>query len=481
MRVARAAAGIAGLLWLVATVACGPGDVPRRHVLLLTVDTLRPDYLSFHGYDRPSTPLLDELLARGLVFDDAVTPIPRTTPALASLFTGVHPRTHGLRRLFDSLPAGLPTLAQLARARGYTTLAVVSNVILQPKRGLDRGFEVYDVAPGQRTARDTTAAALARAAGVDRPRPLFLWVHYVDPHVPYYPPAPLARAFDPDYRGPYALHFGAAPDGVGNRAYPADLGKPRAIFRNPLPERVNAHVRRLYAAEIRATDAAIEELLAGLEARFGDDWTIVFTADHGESLGEGGYYWEHGDFVSNAELRVPLALVLPPDDPLHREGRVDGRGSLVDLFPTLLELMGGTPPAARELGAGRSLVPALAGRRLAARTAFAESGTSYFPDEMRGRRVDFRPAGRLRAVLDGRFKLVWTPGREPAYALYDVAADAGETRDVYRPDDPEARRLVGLLQAWLREAPGALAGGLQAGAGPDAEDTRRLRALGYLE
>jgi arylsulfatase A-like enzyme len=482
MRAARAAAGCAALLALTGAPGCGTDAAQRRHVLLLTVDTLRPDYLSHHGYDRPSSPFLDALCARGLVFGDALAPIARTTQALASLFTGVHPQTHGVRRLFDTLPEGLPTLAELARARGYTTVAVVSNLILQPKRGLDRGFDVYDVAPGQRAAQATTDAALARLGAIGPDEPLFLWVHYVDPHVPYYPPEQLARAFDPGYQGPYELHFGEEPDGVGNRAYPADLGKPRAIFRNPLPERVNAHVRRLYAAEIRATDAAIERLVGGLELRFGDDWTIVFTADHGESLGEGDYYWEHGDFVSAAELRVPLALVLPGDDPLYRVGRVDGWVSLLDLFPTLVELMGADAPAAAGLGDGRSLVPALAGRALEPRPVFAESDTSFFPAEVRGRRFDFSLAGRLRAVVDGRFKLVWTPGREPAHALYDLAADPGETRDLYSPGHPEAQRLAALLDAWLERAPAApAAGAAERSAAPDADDARRLRALGYLE
>jgi arylsulfatase A-like enzyme len=485
MRAALASAGLAALLALGGASACGPDAPQRRHVLLLTIDTLRPDYLSHRGYDLASSPFLDALCARGLVFTDAVAPIARTTQALASLFTGVPPQAHGVRRLFDTLPAGLPTLAEIARARGYATVAVVSNLILQRERGLDRGFDVYDVAPAQRAAQATTDAALARLLAIDPDEAVFLWVHYIDPHVPYYPPADLARAFDPGYQGPYALHFGEAPDGVGGRAYPADLGKPRAIFRNPLSERVNAHVRRLYAAEIRATDAAVERLVGGLERRFGRDWTIVFTADHGESLGEGGYYWEHGDFVSAAELRVPLALVLPADDPLHRVGRVDGWVSLLDLFPTLVELLGAAPPHPPGLGDGRSLVPALAGRALEPRPVFAESDTSFFPAEVRGRRFDFNLSGRLRAVLDGRFKLVWTPGGEPAWTLYDVTADPGETRDLYSAGHPEARRLAALLDAWLRRAPEAPnlsdTGDLGRPGGPDADGAQRLRALGYLE
>jgi hypothetical protein len=124
---------------------------------------------------------------------------------------------------------------------------------------------------------------------------------------------------------------------------------------------------------------------------------------------------------------------------------------------------------------GRSLVPLLAGRTQEARPRFAEADDSFFPDAVK-RRVRHDVAGRPRAVIDGRWKLIWTPGQTPdlAFELYDLVADPGETRDLYRPDHPELDRLRRLLFEWLRSSP-------RGSSEPDADDRRRLRALGYLE
>jgi arylsulfatase A-like enzyme len=471
-RLRTACAALGAAAWLS---ACGAGDAPPpRHVLLLTVDTLRADHLSRNGYDRPTTPRLDALVAQGVYFTRAATPIPQTTQALASLLTGVYPHGHRVRDLTDRLPADVAYLPELAREAGYRTIAVVSNHVLTPARGLGRGFEVYDAADDARAAPQTTRAALHAVAALRRDERVFLWVHYIDPHVPYLPPPELARSFDPSYAGPYAAGFGQRPGGVGDGAYPADLPKRIAVFANPLPPRVNEHVRRLYAADVRATDDAIAQLLDELDSRFGADWLVVFAADHGEGLGEHGYFYDHGDFLHEPGLRVPLAFVLPPGHPLRRPAEVSAVVSLVDVAPTLADLMRLDFSAA--FAEGRSLTPLLAGGSLEPRPSFAETGQSFFPDALE-RRVRFDVAGRQRAVIDGRWKLVWTPGLSPelGFELYDLVADPGETRDLHRTDHPEAERLRALLFAWLRDAKD------RPPQPASADDLRRLRELGYVE
>ena len=450
---------------------CGdPGRrAPRSHVLLITVDTLRPDYLSSSDYDRPTTPFVDELVAQGVRFERAITPVPRTTPALASLLTGTYPHTHGVRRLLDTLGPGLPTLASLSRAQGRGTVAVVSNHILTEGRGLERGFDVYDAATDARDAAATTQAALDALSAYSPSDDLLVWVHYIDPHVPYTPPPELAEAFDPDYDGRYALAFGAA-GGTGDRAYPEDLSKAEAVFQNRLPDAVNAHIRRLYAADIRQTDDAIRTLVEEVRGRLGDDWTILFSADHGEALGEKDFYYDHGDYVYNGSLRVPLAIVFPPGDPLRRTGVVQDWVSLVDIAPTLIELLGLTRPEDGHPDMeGVSLVPYLRGEALSPRAVFAESGTSYFRDWIR-RRVGFGVRGRFRSVILGDWKLIWTPGQERARAfeLYDLREDPHEQRDVYREDHPALPALARELEAWLQEA-------------SDPASVPGLRALRYLD
>src|SRR5262249_3654718 len=157
--------------------------------------------------------------------------------------------------------------------------------------------------------------------------------HYIDPHIPYYPPPALAAQFDPGYEGPYKLHFGDLPGTIGSEAFPADLPKPQAVYQNQLSDAVNTHIRRLYAAEIRHTDDEIARLVKELRKRFGDDWVIVFTADHGESLGEHGYFYDHGDYVSEPEVHIPMAFVFPHQDPFRHGHTVQARASLVDITP----------------------------------------------------------------------------------------------------------------------------------------------------
>jgi len=486
-------AGLPGALRVLASAAvactsaaCGPAapDAPP-HVLLVTVDTLRPDYLSFAGYDRPTTPRIDALIGRGVWFERAVAPVPRTTPALASLMTGAYPHGTGVRTLTDALPPDVPTLAQVLRGAGYQTFAVVTNQVLDRGKGLARGFSVYDLALDFRRADATTATALEQLASVDPARPVFAWVHYIDPHVPYHPEEEVARAFAPDYTGPYALHFGwnARPDEPprNHRPYPIDLPKAEATHRNPLPPEVNAHVRRLYAGDVRGIDAPVAELVRAAEERLGEV-IVVFTADHGESLGEHDFHFDHGDYVYDPGTRVPLAIVLPRSHPLHRTGRCASWVSLVDLAPTLIELTGvEAPERFRERIEGRSLVPCLRGEPLPEAPVFAEAGHSYYFDLVR-RRARNDVAGRPRAVTLGRWKLVWTPFAEEreegasAYELYDLRADPGETRDLYRDDHPALPPLRAALDAWMARAPA------DAEAQPVTEEDREaLRRLGYIE
>ena len=316
------------------------GTSSRRHVLLLTVDTLRADYVGRNDLPEPTTPFIDSLLASGVTYSRARSD---SDPAyLAGLCEPPH-------RELSAHPPGSDVVRHVELGRdpscraheqkGFATFAVVSNAVLGPGRGLDRGFDVYDsVAFVETDAKQTTNRVIRQLQSKSAKDSIFLWVLYIDPHVPYFPPKELAKKFDPSYTGRYKLHFGRR--GLGESAYPADLGKVKAVFQNDLPEPVNAHVRRLYAADVRHADDQISRLLGWLRKRFGDDWTIVFAADHGESLGEHDFYYDHGDYVYNATLRVPLGIVLGKNDPLRRHAVVDSWVSLVDVVPTMMDLLG---------------------------------------------------------------------------------------------------------------------------------------------
>jgi arylsulfatase A-like enzyme len=462
---------------------CAPSREPYRgNILLLTVDALRPDYMSMNGYDRPTTPYLDALLDGGYYFEEAVSPVPRTTPAVASLMTGAYPHGTGVRTLTDPLPGHVTTIAEVLRDAGYQTVAVVTNTMLIRERGLDRGFSVYDMAHDQRIARVTTEAALRQLESLDPGRPVFAWVHYMDPHAPYHTDPNLTLLMDPDYTGPYRLRFGynLQPGDVEekHRAFPEDLPKSQATHRNTLAEEVNAHIRRLYAADIRATDAQIERLVESMRDLFGEDLLIIITADHGESLGEHDLHYDHGDYVYNAGLRVPLGFVLPRSHPLHGSGRCSGWVSLVDIVPTLFELLGRAPPG--EMAArleGRSLAPCMQGEGLEAAPVFAESGHSFFPSLVR-RRQRNDVAGRFRAVLLGDWKLIWTPflPDEEAWQLFNVRVDPDETLDLYGPNVPAVAALKAHLREWLGRG-----GAEREERAISEQDLEALRSLGYVE
>jgi arylsulfatase A-like enzyme len=457
---------------------------PHWNVLLVTVDTLRPDYLSSNGYPLPTSPFLDRLLGEGFYFEQALAPVPRTTPALASLVTGAYPHKTRVRTLADRLPSELVTLAEALRAEGYQTVAVVTNLLLAAFRSLDAGFDVYDAAFDVRDASRTTDAALRHLEVADLDKPLFAWVHYIDPHVPYHPDRETAERFDPDYAGRFRLGFGRQPR-AGEpddlfREFPEGLRKSQVTHRNPLTRDENEHIRRLYAGEIRTVDAQIERLVDAVRERF-PRTVIVFTADHGESLGEHAFYFDHGDYVYNASSRVPLGFVLPAEHPWHGAGRRSGWVSLVDVAPTLFDLIGlSPPPEMAVLFEGRSLAPALRGQPMPPAPVFIESGTSFFPELVRRRQRNDQP-GRFRAVVQDDWKLIWTPflPDTEAWELYDLGSDPNETQNLYRHRADPAR-LAGLkrnLDAWL--ALGS-AEPTPTRALSDA-DRDALRRLGYLE
>ena len=266
-------------------------------VLLITVDTLRPDALGWVS-GRNATPALDRLASEGLRFPAAVAPAPLTFPSHAAMMTGVLPRRLGLRDNGQTLGSEPETLAGVLRARGYATAAFVSGYPLSREFGLDRGFDTYDdrftAGAGEnveRTAPETTKAALAWLASARAP--WFLWVHYFDPHYPYEPPAGFAR---PGARGSY--------DG-----------------------------------EVAYADRAIGGLLDAAESATAGSLLTVFAGDHGESLGEHGE-GTHGFFVYDATVLVPLVFRLPGT---IRPAERRAPAQLVDLAPTVADLLGAPP------------------------------------------------------------------------------------------------------------------------------------------
>ena len=450
----------------------------RLSVLLITVDALRVDYISANGYGIKTTPTIDGLISAGLNFTKAVTPIPKTTQSLASLLTGCYPYKTGVRNLWTALPRNVITLTEVLKNLKYQTVAVVSNHNLIPDRNLDKGFDHYDFESDKREAMETTKSVLSHFENINTGTPFFIWVHYIDPHVPYYPPEAIAREMDPNYRGRYEKNFGDNKRKIGGWAYPQDIGKEGAVFENNLGETVNEHIRKLYAAEIKHTDLAIHELLVQMERRVGDRLITILTADHGESLGEHDYYYEHGDYVYNAQLRIPLVFRIPRTHELHTVGRVDDWVSLIDVLPTTLDLLGikVSSDHLRQVD-GVSLIPYWEGRRVAPRPLFSESDDTFYPEFIK-RRVRHDIPGRFRSVIYDGWKLIWTPFQQPGmlYELYDVESDPGEMANLYEAEKARAGVLEKFLKEWMtRQSQAAEA------TPPTQRDLEILKSLGYIK
>ncbi len=427
------------------------GERPTPHVVLVTADALRADHLSINGYPRETTPAIDAFARVSWHFTQAITVIPKTGPSFATLFSGRHPREHGVRSNLVALPEELPLLAERLQAAGYRTAAFVSNPVLRRSMGYARGFDRYD--------QEVRDVAGVNRAFLDwaRPawnRPTFVWLHYIDPHGPYTPPSDFeARFIDDEWTRSDARvppHHAAARRASPNKL----LGAVPFYVQRDREDRVAAYVAR-YDAEIRYMDAAFGEVLEFLRERgLYDESVVIFTSDHGESLGEHDLYFEHGWFAYEPSLRIPLLIKQPGQS----EGRiVRDQVSNLDLVPTVLGLLGA---AIDDDAWSRNLFGPPADR-----APLLIENADHYPDKYVGLRT---PQWKyLRRVRNG------------AEELYDLRADPRELRNL----DSEEPKRKAALRASLSQALQVSRPAVTPSARPPADDPElieRLRALGYV-
>lgn len=433
---------VMGEPWLFA-----PRDAPPT-VLLITSDTHRGDHVGALGRVPVETPALDALAARGVLFEDAWVTVNNTTPSHAALFTALHPRDTAVLDNFTRLASRAETLAEAFAEAGWATWAAVSTSHLGPEdSGLGQGFgRVAFPGSGTRPAQHTVDDVLRWLPDAEG-RPLFLWVHVFDAHVPYEPPAEvLAEYWDPS-RDPRA---GALPDGVPAAALPPSLGDITDL----------EYPRAAYRAEIAAQDRVLAALLGTTRIVAGH---VAFVADHGECFGEDGLYFRH-EGLQPAVLHVPLVLA-GPDVP---EGvRTPSPVVHTDLGRTLLDL------------AGLDETP-FPGRNLLRQLDADAPRVPRFGMEAYGRSASVEMDGLLCVLHLFARDTPWSLAHyEPhRVQLFDVLADPACERDLVDERTDDARRLRALLLAWLDAADAAgLADDTFA---PDPSRHEELSALGYV-
>jgi len=433
-------------------------DLPD--VILISIDTLRQDHLPFYGYQHDTAPMLTAFSRSAVVFDNAFTGSTNTAPAHATMLTGRHAGNHGLARNSGQLPGGVPTLGELLRGQGYASAAFVSGFTMRKDTGLQRGFDLYDdelTSRRERFAAETTARATAWLRSVPAERPVFLFLHLFDPHYPYSPPEAHGRPFVPEGTGLVSAKWKVF-------TKMREAGLPEADF--------PTYIAR-YDGEIHYADHHVGELLGLLEQRGRLERSLViFTSDHGETLTERPFPFDHGCRLYDEQLSIPLAIHLPGGE---RAGqRVAQDVHLVDLLPTVVDVLGLEAPAGLD---GSSLLP------LARGAAAAQELRPMFSHA----RADERRLPELGVALD-RWGFV-TAIRRPPYKLiayptssgnvlqlFDLSKDPQEQSDLSKQETKVVESYKQELDAWV--AP------LQRHARPRVvppSSEESLRSLGYVQ
>lgn len=422
--------------------ACSAPSKPES-VLLITVDTLRPDHLSSYGYPRETSPSIDALAASGLLFEEARSHAPVTAPSHASILSGDLPAWHQVLTNGDVLNAQVETLSKWLGAAGLATAAFVSNAAITSAVNFDEGFEHFDDALPEREASrpqperiaEHTVDAALNWLGAHRAAPFFCWVHLEDPHGPYTPPAEHSASFLAEAAKLPVVTLPILSNESGRGGIPRYQALPAETNRE-------AYVAR-YDGEIHYMDHHVGRLIAAL-AEWGVEPLVILTADHGEALGEHGYYFAHGHDLTEDQVRVPLILRGPGVPAGERSRRpVDH----LDIAPTVLALTGVATTRALP---GRNLLDLAEGSHATVSQAFPN---------------------RTSITADG-MKLVRRPLGE---ALFDLRTGPGENLAATVPE--ERRNLGRLLDAELaRRRPGWKRASVF-----DPILVDQLRRLGYVE
>ncbi|MDT8450525.1 MAG: sulfatase-like hydrolase/transferase [Wenzhouxiangellaceae bacterium] len=439
---------------LLLAAACGEPERPP-HIFLISIDTLRADYLEPYGFDAVETPTARRLAEGGVLFTRAVTPMGITVPVHATMLTGLMPRRHAVRANVHRLPDEVPTVAAALSGAGYRTASILSFGAMNFMAGLDRGFEHAsdrDEAGREfvRGDSETLEMALEWLGRQDGSEPLFMLVHFYDVHSPHLPTGHTPSMPD-GYTGPLA-------DGVGvetlyNESHQTIAGRPEEL----------AALRALYAGEAATADHRAGQFIDALrEKGLLDNAIVIYVADHGQGLGENDYFG-HGPTLEQTVLHVPLII---------RDFRAPARGrrvtetvGLIDLAPTILGLAG---------------IPddGLPGRDLLAVGGESEPAVYLSEVEQRSSQTEFRPEHydeqALAAFFDD-FKLVEQDGGQRLYRIDD---EWGQHIEPVALDEMHES-----LRAWLSDTMQAYReGSLESErAELDDEALEKLRSLGYIQ
>ncbi len=407
-------------VWLLLPSAVFSKDV--RSIVLISIDTCRADYLGCYGFRRETTPNIDAVAGKSVLFENVISSVPLTLPAHCSMLTGTIPPYHGVHDNLDyRLGASNVTIGEILKDNGFVTGAIISAFVLDSQFGVNQGFDSFNDSFEQPymagTILERKGAEASRFAiewlDQHREERFFLFLHYYDPHTDYVPPEPFASRFADD----------------------------------------------LYAGEIAYTDFCIGQVIEKLKMLgLYDSTLVIITGDHGEMLGEHGEQ-DHGYFIYQSAIKVPLLFKLPGQ---HKSKIVKDLVGLIDIVPTVCGLLGIRPP------------DGLQGRDLSAcftRKPPSQNDRYIYTESLYATKYN---ANTLLGVVTNRFKYIQTTRPE----LYDLVEDPHEANNLLERHPQRARilqdRLKQILEQTVRE------GQTDSKAESDEQTRKRLESLGYI-
>lgn len=404
------------------------------NIVLITIDTLRADHLSCYGYERKTSPNIDSLAAQGIICRSVHATSSWTAPSMASLFTSVYPVHHGVNHgvgyqagktlnFQEVFSPDLVTLTEALTGQGYTTFGVASNLHLGDKFGFERGFDYFSCLPFL-PADKVNESVYAWEDEIKNAEKFFLWIHYVDPHAPYFAQEPWIRK--------YAAEVGTL-EMLDQQRH--SLTEWTGQMQR-LEENVDSldHCQALYDSEINYVDAQLGRLMQRLN--LGTNTLIIITSDHGEEFLEHGERG-HGKNLYQETVRVPLVVKFPG----HLKGTIpDLPMSLIDVMPTILDMLNITPPPGilgRSYWQEKNLLTWFKGKVIG-------SDREYYYSELETK-------CSLKAIFSPPWKYIYD-FKNNTGQLYNIRTDSGEIFDRGSTETGVGNQLKDQLFRWVETA-----------------------------
>ena len=410
-------------------------DGKGLNVLFISVDTLRADHIGIYGYVRDTSPNIDKLAEEGTLFSQAFTQWPQTVGSLASILTSTYRHYHDVNRMWrDQLSNDYVLLPEILKNAGYNTIGVTPYLAVAHNfhQGFDTSVKTWQKFSKNYDAEEITEYAISWLKDNAGEKKFFMWLHYDDPHVPYKPPGPYNELYldDKHYNGSKRIQFNP-----GRHDRMRGIS-PRVRLGNH--DEVDYYVAQ-YDGEIRYMDESVGKLLDAIKTMgLSDNTMIIFTADHGESLGDHDFFFGHGLLPYDASFRVPLIVKIP--DLKSKVKVLDRPVELIDIMPTILDVLN---ISVNKEAQGKSLVPLMLGDSNAiSEFAFGEAGV--------------QKTNHQRVIRTRKWKLIYIPSKAHQqimlgmpFELYDIENDPNELNNLIEVETQVAEELKKELFRWM--------------------------------